>query len=339
MKPVLDTIAGKIGKTPPVWMMRQAGRYLPEYRAIREKARDFLHFCYTPEMAIEVTLQPIRRFGFDAAIIFSDILVIPDALGQKVTFVQGEGPRLEALQTPEAFSQLAKSLNEDKLAPVYAALRGVRAQLPGNVTLIGFCGAPWTLATYMIAGRGTPDQAPARMMAYHHPHAFAGLIDQLVEACARHLCLQIEAGAEIIQIFDSWAGSLPSEQFWRWGVEPVQRIIEIVRQQHPNIPIIAFPRGIAGLYAKAAAQMGADVLGLDTTTPLEAVRKDLPSTLVTQGNLDPLVLIAGGEALDRAVEAILAASEGTRHIFNLGHGIQPPTPIAHVEQMLRRIRG
>lgn len=339
MKPFLDVLAGKVPARPPIWLMRQAGRYLPEYREIRSQARDFLHFCYSPELAIEATLQPIRRFGFDASIIFSDILVIPDALGQSVRFAEGEGPRLEALESPDDFRRLATGLDLERLQPVYEALRGVKAALPAEVGLIGFCGAPWTLATYMVGGRGTPDQAPARNFAYRHPAAFAGLMDRLVDACILHLSEQVKAGAEALQIFDSWAGNLPELELRRWSEDPIRRIIAGVKEQHPNIPILAFPRGIAGGFLRFVRETACDAISLDTACALQDLRRGLPADVVTQGNVDPLVLINGGSALDAAIDHILEATEGTPHIFNLGHGILPPTPIAHVETMLRRVRG
>jgi uroporphyrinogen decarboxylase len=339
MNGLREVFAGRPEKKPPVWLMRQAGRYLPEYRETRKQAPDFLSFCYNPELSIEVTLQPIRRFGFDASIIFSDILVIPDALGQKVRFVEGEGPRLDPIETPDGFSVLASAVDLEKLQPVYAALRGARRALPAETSLIGFCGAPWTLATYMIAGQGTPDQAPARMFAYRHEAAFAGLIDLLVDACIRHLMAQIDAGAEIVQIFDSWAGPLPLAEFKKWGIEPVRRIVAGVKARFPEIPIIGFPRAIAGSVASYVAQTGVDAISLDTAARLAEARVSLGRSVVTQGNLDPLVLIAGGDVLDRAIDDILEATKTTPHIFNLGHGILPSTPIAHVERMLERIRG
>jgi uroporphyrinogen decarboxylase len=331
--------AGRVEARPPVWLMRQAGRYLPEYRETRSTARDFLSFCYTSELAIEVTLQPIRRFGFDASIIFSDILVIPDALGQRVRFVEGEGPRLDAIETPEALKVLATTLDEEKLQPVYDALRGVRAALPASTSLIGFCGAPWTLATYMIAGEGTSDQAPARLFAYQHRAAFASLIETLTASCIAHLIRQVEAGAEIVQIFDSWAGPLPLAEFEAWCLEPVARITRAMRERFPHVPVIAFPRAIAGSVAGFVERTGVQAISLDTAARLNEARQALPAHVVTQGNLDPLALIAGGEGLDRAVDDILAATAGLPHIFNLGHGILPQTPIAHVERMLERIRG
>lgn len=326
-------------KRPPLWMMRQAGRYLPEYRKIRASAKSFLDFCYTPELAIEATLQPIRRFGFDAAIIFSDILVIPDALGQSVRFAEGEGPRLEPLAGPDAIRGLPDQLDIGKLEPVYEALRGTRAALPAETALIGFCGAPWTLATYMIAGRGTPDQAPARSLAYAEPEVFGLLIDKLVAACSGHLVAQIEAGAEVVQIFDSWAGPLPEHEFRLWCEKPVAEIVRRVRKRCPGVPIIAFPRAVSGGLARFSGEVMPDAIGLDTAARLRDARASIPATIVTQGNLDPLVLVAGGKALDRAIEDILETTAGHRHIFNLGHGILPPTPIEHVERLVEKVRG
>ncbi|MGL5447569.1 MAG: uroporphyrinogen decarboxylase [Rhabdaerophilum sp.] len=338
MNGLRDVFSRKPGRTPPIWLMRQAGRYLPEYREVRKSAPDFLSFCYNPDLAIEVTLQPIRRFGFDASIIFSDILVIPDALGQRVRFVEGEGPRLDAIETPDGMNVLSSAIDIEKLGPVYEALHGARRALPAETSLIGFCGAPWTLATYMIAGQGTPDQAPARMFAYRHEATFSRLIDLLVDACIRHLNAQIEAGAEIVQIFDSWAGPLPLSEFQKWGIAPVRRIVAGVKAQHPDTPVIGFPRAIAGSVATYVTETGVDAISLDTAARLAEARGSLLSSIVTQGNLDPLALIAGGEALDRAVDGILEATDGSAHIFNLGHGILPSTPIAHVERMLERVR-
>jgi len=340
VKPFLDLFRNpEAPKRPPLWMMRQAGRYLPEYREIRATAKSFLDFCYTPELAIEATLQPIQRFRFDAAIIFSDILVIPDALGQGVRFAEGEGPRLDALAGADAIHALPSMIDLTKLQPVYEALRGTRAALPKETALIGFCGAPWTLATYMIAGRGTPDQAPARSFAYAEPDAFALLIGKLVRACVDHLVAQIEAGAEAVQIFDSWAGPLPEREFRAWCEKPVADIIAGIRASYPDVPVIAFPRAISGGFARFAAEIRPNAIGLDTAARLDEARKTIPSDIVTQGNLDPLVLVAGGAALDRAIDDILDATHGRRHIFNLGHGILPPTPIAHVERLVERVRG
>lgn len=338
-KPFLAPFQGRINEKPPIWMMRQAGRYLSEYRAIRAKASSFLDFCYTPELAIEATLQPIRRFGFDAAIIFSDILVIPDALGQNVRFVEGEGPRLDALADRSAIEQLSSTLDFGKLEPVYAALRGTRAALPKETALIGFCGAPWTLATYMIGGRGTPDQAPARLFAYAQPEVFALLIERLTKACIEHLDRQIAAGAEVVQIFDSWAGPLPEAEFRLWCEGPISTITKAIKARHPMVPVIAFPRGIAGGFAEFAERSGVAGLSLDTASRLAAVRAALPDTIVTQGHLDPLVLVAGGVKLDTAIDDILDVTRGTRHVFNLGHGILPHTPVEHVERLVEKVRG
>ena len=335
----LDILAGKTVGSPPVWLMRQAGRYLPEYRAVRATAPDFLAFCYDPEKAVEVTLQPIRRFGFDAAIVFSDILVIPDALGQQVRFEQGEGPRLEAVTSREDLSRLAGSLDEEKLAPVYATLSELRRCLPSETGLIGFAGAPWTLATYMIAGRGTPDQAPARRFAYRDPEAFAGLIGLLVRAVTAHLRAQIQAGAQAVQIFDSWAGVLPGAEFDRWVTAPIAEIVRGVKATYPDVPVIAFPRGMHGDVRRFQKAVGADAIGVDTAGDLEGARAALGSAAATQGNLDPLVLIEGGDALDRALDRLLDVASGGRHVVNLGHGILPETPIAHVERLVERVRG
>jgi len=320
-------------------MMRQAGRYLPEYRALREKAGSFLNLCFTPEYAAEVTLQPIRRFNFDAAIIFSDILVIPHALGRAVRFEAGEGPRLDPLDTPDKIATLAASADFDKLEPVYEALRRVRAELDSKIALIGFCGAPWTVATYMVAGQGTPDQAPARMLAYRHPEAFTKIIDVLVENSIQYLVGQLKAGADALQIFDTWAGVLPPSEFQRWSIEPARRIVEGVRGQVPDAKIIGFPRGAAGLLPDYVNATGVNAVSIDWTAEPVMIRERVQSKVAVQGNLDPLVLIAGGTALDRAVDEVLANYGKGRLIFNLGHGIQPETPIAHVEQMVRRVRG
>jgi uroporphyrinogen decarboxylase len=311
---------------------------LPEYRALREKAGSFLNLCFTPEYAAEVTLQPIRRFSFDAAIIFSDILVIPHALGRSVRFEAGEGPRLDPLDTPDKAATLATEADFGKLEPVYEALRRVRAELDPKIALIGFCGAPWTVATYMVAGQGTPDQAPARMMAYRHPEAFAKIIDVLVENSIQYLVGQLKAGADALQIFDTWAGVLPPREFERWSIEPTRRIVEGVRRHVPDAKIIGFPRGAAGLLPAYVEATGVNAVSIDWTAEPAMIRDRVQSKVAVQGNLDPLVLIAGGSALDRAVDEVLANYGKGRLIFNLGHGIQPETPIAHVEQMVRRVR-
>jgi len=318
--------------------MRQAGRYLPEYREVRAKAGDFLDLCFTPEYAAEVTLQPIRRFNFDAAIIFSDILVIPHALGRSVSFEAGEGPRLDPLDTPEKVKALASHADFNKLEPVFEALRRVRRELDSNIALIGFCGAPWTVATYMIAGQGTPDQAPARLMAYRHADAFSKIIEVLVENSIRYLLGQLKAGADALQIFDTWAGVLPPREFARWSTEPTRRIVEGVRKQVPDARIIGFPRGAGALLPGYVEETRVDAVSIDWAAEPSLIRERVQNRVAVQGNLDPLALMAGGAALDRAVDDVLNDYARGRLIFNLGHGILPETPIAHVEQMLKRVR-
>ena len=336
--PLLRVLAGQRTTMSPIWLMRQAGRYLPEYRAVREQAGSFLSLCFNPKLAAEVTLQPIRRFGFDAAILFSDILVVPHALGQQVTFVEGEGPRLEALAQPEVLSGLRDEIDHGALEPVYETIGLVRRQLPSVVAFLGFCGAPWTLATYMIAGCGTPDQAPARMFAYSYPEAFTRLIDVLVEASASYLVRQLQAGVDAVQIFDTWAGVLPPDEFRRWCVEPCGRIVAKVRGQVPGAKIIGFPRGAGTKLLSYLDGVAVDAVGLDWMVDLGFARDALQTRRPVQGNLDPLALRAGGAALDREVDAILEALAGGPFIFNLGHGILPDTPIAHVERLIARVR-
>jgi uroporphyrinogen decarboxylase len=337
-KPFVEVLSGRRQPVPPIWIMRQAGRYLPEYREIRAKAGGFLDLCFTPEFAAEVTLQPIRRFNFDAAIIFSDILVIPYALGRSVRFEVGEGPRLDPLDTPDKVGTLSTTGDLTKLEPVFEALHRVRRELDPRIALIGFCGAPWTVATYMVAGQGTPDQAPARMMAYRHPDAFAKIIDTVVQNSIRYLLGQLRAGADVLQIFDTWAGVLPPREFARWSVEPTKRIVEGVRKQVPDAKIIGFPRGAGALLPGYVEATGVDAVSIDWTTEPSLIHERVQDRVAVQGNLDPLVLIAGGAALDRAIDDVLANYAGGRLIFNLGHGIQPETPIAHVEQMVKRVR-
>ena len=334
----IKTLDGQVTSKPPLWMMRQAGRYLPEYREIRASVPTFLDFCYSPKLAMEATLQPIRRFGFDAAILFSDILVVPDALGQKVSFEQGEGPRLPPISSAEDFAGLREEIDLEKLSAVFETIDRVKSALPADVALIGFCGAPWTVASYMIAGKGTPDQAPARLFAYRHPALFQRLIDLLVESSICYLERQFRAGVEAVQIFDSWAGVLPTLEFEAWCLKPVLAIVEGVKSRVPDARIIAFPRGVGSHLRAFCDHPAINALGLDTATdPLWAAREIQPLKPV-QGNLDPLALIAGGDALDRSVDLIKSAFDGKPYIFNLGHGIQPVTPIAHVEQLVRRVR-
>ena len=337
-KAILDVLNHQPRSPPPIWLMRQAGRYLPEYRALREKAGDFLTLCFTPDLAAEVTLQPVRRFGFDAAILFSDILVIPHALGQAVRFAAGEGPQLDPIADRQALMRLRLELDHGVLAPIYETIRRVKASLAPDVALLGFCGAPWTVASYMIAGHGTPDQQPARMFAYGDPEAFAGLIDKLVDASAAYLVRQLQAGVDAVQIFDTWAGVLPAEEFARWCIGPAQRIVAKVRSQVPDAKVIGFPRGAGAGLLRYVEDVPVDAVGLDWMADPAFVRDQIQWRVPVQGNLDPLALLAGGSALDQGVDNILAAFSERPFIFNLGHGILPQTPIANVEQMIARVR-
>ena len=337
-KPLLSVLRGKTTVNPPLWLMRQAGRYLPEYRELRAKSASFLDFCYSPAAAAEATLQPIRRFGFDAAILFSDILVIPDALGQKVSFESGAGPRLEPIEGPEDLSRLREVPDYSRLAPVFETVDRVKSALPAQTAFIGFCGAPWTVASYMIAGQGTSDQAPARLFAYRHPGAFAILIEKLTEASIGYLLRQIDAGVEVVQIFDSWAGVLPPHEFESWVFSPLRKIVSRIKSERPNVRVIAFARGAGTHLTRLVAELGADAYGLDTAADPVWASRETAGRAALQGNLDPLALLAGGAALDREVEAILDALKGHPHIFNLGHGILPQTPIAHVERLVDLIR-
>ncbi len=338
-KPFLAALAGQRQPRPPIWLMRQAGRYLPEYRAIRARAASFLDFCYTPALAVEATLQPIRRFGFDAAILFSDILVVPDALGQSVAFDTGEGPRLNPVGDAAGLARLRDEPDWTKLARVFETLDRLRTLLPAEVALIGFCGAPWTVASYMVAGQGTPDQAPARLFAYRQPKLFSAVIDRLVDASAEYLLRQLAAGAEAVQIFDSWAGVLPPAEFERWCVGPVASLIATVRAKAPHAQIIAFPRGAATQLDKFADVEGVAAIGLDTAVEPAAALAALPEKIAVQGNLDPLALLAGGDGLDEGVDRVLKGFAERPHIFNLGHGVLPETPIEHVERLVKRVRG
>ncbi|SEL63789.1 uroporphyrinogen decarboxylase [Bosea lupini] len=334
----LRALSGETLPKPPLWLMRQAGRYLPEYRELRAKAGGFLDLCYNPEWAAEVTLQPIRRFGFDAAILFSDILVIPHALGQKLWFAQGEGPRLEPVADAVRFGEIRDEIDPDVLAPVYETVRRVKAALPKETALIGFCGAPWTVATYMVAGRGTPDQGPAKALFQRDPALFARLIDRLVVNSAAYLNAQIDAGVDAVQIFDSWAGSLGPEDFKRWCIEPTRRIVDLVRGRHPQAKIIGFPRGAGAGIPAYVRDTGIDAVGLETEIERSFVREAIQPLVPVQGHLDPQLLRAGGPELDREIEAIRAAFGGGPFVFNLGHGILPDTPIAHVERLVELVR-
>jgi uroporphyrinogen decarboxylase len=334
---LVRVLEGGSEKTPPVWLMRQAGRYLPEYRELRAKAGSFWGMALNPAYAAEVTLQPIRRFGFDAAILFSDILTVPEALGQKVTFTEGEGPSLTPVTSARGFVEDREAWAR-YFEPVYEALRLTRAGLPEETALLGFAGAPWTLATYLAAGAGGDEQKAAKLWAYRDPEGFGYLLDILTDCVAFHLIRQLDAGADAVQIFDSWAGGIPAALFERVVMAPTKKIVGTVRAARPGAKIIGFPRAatLAGYEAYTQAT-GVDALSLDTSAPMGWAAKNL--ICAVQGNLDPITLIAGGAALDRAVDEILTAMNGRPHILNLGHGILPETPIAHVEQLLKRIRG
>ena len=333
-KTILRALRGEAVESPPIWLMRQAGRYLPEYRALRAKAGSFLELCLTPELAEEITLQPIRRFGFDAAILFADILLVPKALGQKLWFQEGEGPRLEPL-TVDEISGLSRSNVADGLTPVFETIKRLRKSLPAETTLIGFAGAPWTVATYMIAGRGSDDSGAARLFALKEPKAFAALIDVLVDATVDYLVAQVNAGAEVLQLFESWAATIPAESIAAFSIEPLARIVAGVRAK-ANVPIIVFPRGAGTNYLRYDA-IGADALSLDAHVLLDGVVGSF-KTPCLQGNLDPFRLIAGGKALEDSVRHIRRAMSGRPFIFNLGHGVRPETPLEHVGQLVKLVR-
>ena len=337
-KPLLTVLNGERREPPPMWMMRQAGRYLSEYRALREQKGGFLDLVYDSDAAAEVTLQPLARFPeLDAAILFSDILIVPFAIGQNLTFVAGEGPRL----TPPLVSAAIEDLTAypSRLDPIYETVRKVRERLAPDKALIGFAGAPWTVATYMVAGQGSREQAEARRLAYRDPGAFAALIETIEQVTFTYLRGQIEAGAEAVQLFDSWAGSLAPSEFERWVIAPTARLVERLRDECPNVPIIGFPKGAGGKLAAYARGTGVSAIGLDETVDVAWAAKELPDGLPVQGNLDPLALLAGGVPLTDAVTQILDALAGRPHIFNLGHGILQDTPIGHVEQLIVLVKG
>jgi uroporphyrinogen decarboxylase len=337
-KPLLRALGGAPSETPPVWLMRQAGRYLPEYREIRANAGSFLDLCYDPEKAAEVTLQPVRRYAMDAAILFSDILVVPDAMGQDVAFREGEGPVLEPVRDAAGVEALDPMGVAGRLAPVYATVERVAAALPGDVTLIGFAGAPWTVATYMVEGGSSKDFREVKGLAYRDDGVFAELIDRLVTATVAHLLAQIDAGAEVIQVFDTWAGILPETAFERWCVQPTKTIVAAVREKAPGVPVIGFPRGAAFNTERYIAETGIDGVGLDTAVPLDVAAR-LQSRCAVQGNLDPILLVEGGAPMETAARSILGALKGGPFIFNLGHGVLPQTPPEHVAQLLQVVRG
>lgn len=337
-KPLLQALAGETLARPPFWLMRQAGRYLPEYRKLRQQAGSFLDMCYAPDLAAEVTLQPIRRFGMDAAILFSDILVVAHALGQAVSFREGEGPVLSPVRSLADLEALPAGDFAARVAPVFQTVERVAALLPAEVALIGFAGSPWTVATYMVEGGSSRDFRHAKGWAYADPEGFAVLIDRLVEATTDYLAGQVAAGAEAVQLFDTWAGALPEAAFRRWVIEPTRRIVAGLRARHPAVPVIGFPRGAGLMYRAYFVETKVTALGLDTAVPPGIAHRTLQSLGPVQGNLDPLLLVAGGAAMDAAVAAIRAAFAGGPFIFNLGHGIVPETPVEHVARLAELLR-
>lgn len=335
---LLRALRGEVLPTPPVWLMRQAGRHLPEYREVRAQAGSFLSLCYNPELAAEVTLQPIRRFGYDAAILFSDILVVPQALGQALWFVEGEGPRLDPVQDLNRLAEIDRAADPHVLNPIVETVRRVRASLGHETAFIGFCGAPWTVATYMVAGRGTPDQGPAKALIASDPDLFQQIIERIVGSSIDYLSAQIEAGVDVVQIFDSWAGSLQGEAFARWCIAPTRAIVEGVRERHPDTPIIGFPRGARANIPAYVAATGVSAVGLESDIDRAFARDAIQSMVPVQGNLDPQVLRAGGPELEREIAAVREAFGQGAFVFNLGHGILPDTPIAHVERLIAAVR-
>lgn len=337
-KPLLRALRGARVVPPPIWLMRQAGRYLPEYRALREEAGHFLALCYDPERAAEVTLQPVRRFGLDAAILFADILLLPHAIGQDLAFREGEGPVLTPLTETRDLARLRPERLHEGLAPVYETVRRVARAVPKEVALIGFAGAPWTVASYMVAGGGSSDQGPARHWAYRDPEGFGRLIDLLTEATGAYLAAQIEAGVEAVQIFDSWAGGLPEPAFRRWCVEPARRIVLALKARFPEVPVIGFPRGCGPLHAAYMCETGIDAIAIDTGLPVEWARAHLQPLVTVQGNLDPWALVAGGTALQAETERLLSSLGQGSYVFNVGHGIVPQTPPEHVAALVRQVK-
>ena len=336
-KPLLAVLKGERRDPPPMWLMRQAGRYLPEYRALRAARGGFLDMAYNPEAAAEITLQPLRRFPFDAAILFSDILIVPHAIGQELSFVAGEGPRLAPPLADASLDGLQPVL--ERLEPIWATVERVKAELSPQTTFLGFAGSPWTVATYMVAGQGSREQAEARSLAYQDPGRFEEIIRRIEAVTLDYLSGQVRAGVDAIQLFDSWAGSLAPSEFERWVIAPTARIVEAFRARHPETPVIGFPKGAGGKLRAYAGETGVDAIGLDETVDPVWADRELPGDLPVQGNLDPLALIAGGEVLGDATKRILDAFAARPHIFNLGHGIQQTTPIDHVEQLVQLVKG
>jgi len=337
-KALLRALRGETLPVPPIWLMRQAGRYLPEYRALRQRAPGFLDFCRTPALAAEATLQPVRRFGLDAAILFSDILVVPFALGQDVSFVEGEGPVLEPIRSVAALRRLSMDDFAERVAPVHETVARVAASLPAETALVGFAGAPWTVASYMIEGGTSRDFNAVKAFAFGDPDGFGALIDRVVEATIAYLSGQIVAGAEVVQLFDSWAGVLPEPAFRRWVIEPTRRIVAALRAPHPDLPMIGFPRGAGLMYRAYFRETGVSALGLDSTVPVTIARKTLQSIGPVQGNLDPVQLLVGGAGMAEAAMVIRRALDQGPFIFNLGHGILPETPVEHVAELVGLVR-
>jgi len=333
----LQALNGEKTSRPPFWFMRQAGRYLPEYMERRSVAGSFLDLCYNPDFAVEVTHQPLRRFHMDAAILFSDILVIPHALGQDLDFIKGEGPKLTPVNNAEKLEQLNMDKLHSHLDPVYQTVKRLSREIPEDTALIGFAGAPWTVATYMVQGHGSSDQAAARIMAYQDRKTFQQLIDLLVTSTSEYLLKQVEQGAEALQIFDTWAGNLPNDEFDQWAIKPVQKIIEIIRGKYPSIPIIGFPRGAADRYPRFIRETGVTAVSVDTSLAPEWVRDHIQPLCPVQGNLDPLLLVAGGEQMENRVRHILDILSDGPFIFNLGHGIVPQTPVENVARVAEMI--
>jgi len=338
-KAFLRALAGETLSPPPFWLMRQAGRYLPEYRKLRAGCNGFLDLCYTPEKATEVTLQPLRRYNFDAAILFSDILVIPDALGQSVAFKEGEGPKLNPIRDAAGLAILSKDKLQSHLAPVFETVSRLSKAIPETTALIGFAGSPWTVATYMVEGAGSKEFVETKKLAYGQPIVFKALIDLLVDATGDYLISQIDHGAEVIQLFDSWAGVLPEEEFSKWVIEPTAKLVARIKAERPGIPVIGFPRGAGALLLPFVEQTGVDAVSLDTSVPLEWAAKHIQPKVTVQGNLDPVMLIAGGEAMDHAIDHILKTLGKGPFIFNLGHGILPSTPPENVARLADRVKG
>ncbi len=335
--PLLETLNGQIHDIAPVWLMRQAGRYLPEYRELRAEKGGFLELVYDSEAATEVTVQPIRRFGFDGAILFSDILIVPHAMGQGLAFMAGEGPKLSPTLLEAKLDDFTSA--HERFDPVYETVRRTRVQISDDVTMLGFAGSPWTVATYMIAGEGSKDQGPARLLAYRDPARLEAICEAIITVTIEYLRGQIDAGAEAIQLFDSWAGSLAPDEFERWVIAPNAKITAAIKQSHPDVPVIGFPKGAGAKLPAYARETGVDAVGLDESLDPAWANSVLPEGMPVQGNLDPLLVEAGGPALPVRVKEVLEAFEGRPHVFNLGHGIGQFTPIEHVEQLLKAVRG